>query len=101
MNGELAIQPIDDQIIIKKDENCSVSEHEGFKQLKNNENNKITSSNNYKEPKANQKFKKILKKLFKMMMTNLVFLAIILSSGLLIPLMLLIPRGSFDGIEKW
>ncbi|SCL83935.1 Protein of unknown function (DUF2031), putative, partial [Plasmodium berghei] len=35
-NGELAIHSIDDKIIIKKDENSSVSEHEDFNQLENN-----------------------------------------------------------------
>lgn len=56
--------------------------------------NKITSINNYKEPKITEKLRKHEKKLSKKM-TSSTFLAIILSSGLLIP------RGLFDGIEKW
>ncbi|ETB63458.1 hypothetical protein YYC_00216 [Plasmodium yoelii 17X] len=63
--------------------------------------NKTTSINNYKEPKVKRRFKKIIKKLFKIMMTSSTFLAIILSSGLIIPFMLLITRGLFDGIKKW
>ncbi|SCL83026.1 Protein of unknown function (DUF2031), putative, partial [Plasmodium berghei] len=43
-NDELAIQPIENKKIIKKDGNSSVSEHEDFKQLENNKNNKIESN---------------------------------------------------------
>ncbi|SCL86423.1 fam-b protein [Plasmodium berghei] len=57
-NGELAIHSIDDKIIIKKDENSSVSEHEDFKQLENNENNKIASSNCYMKSKLTKKYGK-------------------------------------------
>ncbi|CXH20034.1 fam-b protein [Plasmodium berghei] len=57
-NGELAIQPILDKKIIKKDGNSSVSEHENFKQLENNENNKIESSNCHMKSKLTKKIKK-------------------------------------------
>ncbi|EAA17479.1 hypothetical protein YYC_05595 [Plasmodium yoelii 17X] len=58
MNGELAIQPIHDKRIIKKDENSSVSEHEDFKQLENDEYNEITSSSNCKKLKISRNLKK-------------------------------------------
>ncbi|CDU16855.1 fam-b protein [Plasmodium yoelii] len=61
-NDELPIQRIHDKIIVKKDENSSVSEHEDFKQLKNYENNVITSSNRYMELKLSRKYKKESKK---------------------------------------
>ncbi|CXH84866.1 fam-b protein [Plasmodium berghei] len=57
-NGELAIQPILDKKIIKKNGNSSVSEHENFKQLENNENNKIASSNYYMKSKLTKKYRK-------------------------------------------
>ncbi|CAD2097523.1 fam-b protein [Plasmodium vinckei] len=76
-NNELAIQPIQDKRIIKKDENILVSEHENFKQLENSENileignynfedeyNEITSSDFYKKMKCDKKSKKIMKKNF-------------------------------------
>ncbi|VUC58736.1 fam-b protein [Plasmodium berghei ANKA] len=57
-NDELAIQPIENKKIIKKDGNSSVSEHEDFKQLENNKNNKIESSNCYMKSKLTKKIKK-------------------------------------------
>ncbi|CAD2085930.1 fam-b protein [Plasmodium vinckei lentum] len=76
-NNELAIQPIQDKRIIKKDENIPVSEHESFKQLENSENileignynfedeyNEITSSDFYKKMKCDKKSKKQIKKNF-------------------------------------
>ncbi|CAD2099411.1 fam-b protein [Plasmodium vinckei brucechwatti] len=74
-NNKLAIQPIQDKRIIKKDENIPVSEHENFKQLENSENildienynfedeyNEIISSDVYKEMKSDIKSKNELKK---------------------------------------
>ncbi|ETB60553.1 hypothetical protein YYC_02197 [Plasmodium yoelii 17X] len=58
MNNELAIQPINDKIIVNKDENSSVSEQEDFKQLENSENNEIEPSNRYMKFKSNIKLKK-------------------------------------------
>ncbi|CAD2105719.1 hypothetical protein YYG_01144 [Plasmodium vinckei petteri] len=75
-NNELTIQPIQDKIIIKKDENIHVSEHKDFKQLENSENivkienynfedeyNEIISSDIYKEIKIAKKSKKEIKKI--------------------------------------
>ncbi|CDU15841.1 hypothetical protein YYC_00080 [Plasmodium yoelii 17X] len=77
MNGELAMQPIHDKRIIKKDENSSVSEHEDFEQLENEGNfleiaddnfedeyNEITSGNKYKKFEIDRKLKKANIKLF-------------------------------------
>ncbi|SCL83981.1 fam-b protein [Plasmodium berghei] len=80
-NGELAIQPIDDKIIIKKDENSSVSEHEDFKQLEKNENNKIVSSNCYMKSKLNKKIKKVATKFI---LSALAFLAVVSSIPLIL-----------------
>ncbi|SCL86223.1 fam-b protein [Plasmodium berghei] len=92
-NGELAIQPILDKKIIKKDGNSSVSEHEGFKQLKDNENNKIISSNCHMKSKV---IKKFIKEGIKFILSGLAFLAVVV----LIPIIglpslfiLLIPSG--------
>ncbi|ETB56989.1 hypothetical protein YYC_05336 [Plasmodium yoelii 17X] len=80
INGELEIQPIHDERIIKKDENSSASKHEDFKQLenyknssvsehkdlkqlKNDEYNEITSNSNNKKFKFIKKLKKELIKL--------------------------------------
>ncbi|SBW38245.1 fam-b protein [Plasmodium berghei] len=82
-NGELAIQPIDDKIIIKKDENSSVSEHEDFKQLENNENNKnnkIESSNCHMKSKLT---KKNIKEGIKFILSALAFLAAVSSMPLI------------------
>ncbi|SBW38217.1 Protein of unknown function (DUF2031), putative [Plasmodium berghei] len=75
-NGELAIQPIDDKMIVKKDGNSSVSEHEDFKQLNNNENNKITSSNHHMKSKLIKKFRK---EAIKFIMSCLTFVAVVVS----------------------
>ncbi|EAA21917.1 hypothetical protein [Plasmodium yoelii yoelii] len=78
MNGELAMQPINDKRIIKKDENSSVSEHEDFKQLESFEKKlrtqkkkfkleyyRIKLSKKYMELKINNKLKKKEEKLLK------------------------------------
>ncbi|VTZ76143.1 fam-b protein [Plasmodium yoelii] len=93
-NSEIAIQPIQDKRITKKDENISVSEYEDFNKLENEENfleseddnfedeyNKIKSSNNYKKFKINGKIKKHEKKLFKKMMIFMVSQFLIVVSG--------------------
>ncbi|ETB60535.1 hypothetical protein YYC_02800 [Plasmodium yoelii 17X] len=77
-DNELAIQPIHDKIIIKKDENSSVSEHEDFKQLESFEKKlrtqkkkfkleyyRIKLSKKYMELKINNKLKKKEEKLLK------------------------------------
>ncbi|CDS44101.1 fam-b protein [Plasmodium yoelii] len=77
-DSELAIQPIHDKIIIKKDGNISVSKHENFKQLENYENilesknynfkdnyNEITSSGNYRKLKTSLDKKKWINQLLK------------------------------------
>ncbi|SCL82148.1 fam-b protein [Plasmodium berghei] len=92
-NGELAIHSIDDKIIIKKDENSSVSEHEDFKQLENNENNKIASSNCYMKSKLTKKYGK---EAIKFILSCLGFLAVAFSvpiTGLLSLMILFIPSG--------
>ncbi|CDU19171.1 hypothetical protein YYC_02086 [Plasmodium yoelii 17X] len=48
-NDEMAIQPIQDKRITKKDENISVSEHEGFNQLENEGNFLETANNKFKD----------------------------------------------------
>ncbi|CDU19653.1 hypothetical protein YYC_05808 [Plasmodium yoelii 17X] len=48
-NDELAIQPIQDKIITKKDENNSVSEHENFRQLENYENNSVSEHESFRQ----------------------------------------------------
>ncbi|CDU17350.1 fam-b protein [Plasmodium yoelii] len=92
MNDELTIQPTHDKIIIKKDENSSVSEHEElkqlenyknssvseheeFKQLENDENNEIASSSNNKL-KIRRKLKK---EVIKCIVTCLTFIVIVCS----------------------
>ncbi|SBW38099.1 fam-b protein [Plasmodium berghei] len=74
MNGELAIQPIDDKIIIKKDENSSVSEHEDFKQLENERN--IVANEHYETDSSIEelKNKRKLKKRIKGLMVRSVLL---------------------------
>ncbi|SCL84982.1 Protein of unknown function (DUF2031), putative, partial [Plasmodium berghei] len=92
-NGELAIQPILDKKIIKKDENSSVSEHEDFKQLENNENDKIASSNCYMKSKLTKKYGK---ESTKFILSCLGFLAVAFSvpiTGLLSLMILFIPSG--------
>ncbi|SCL82976.1 fam-b protein [Plasmodium berghei] len=93
MNGELAIQPIHDKIIIKKYENGSVSEHEDFKQLKNNENNEITSSNRHMKSKLTKKYRK---EAIKYILSWLTLVAVAVSvpiTGLFSLMILLIPSG--------
>ncbi|ETB56440.1 hypothetical protein YYC_05585 [Plasmodium yoelii 17X] len=58
-NDELAIQSIHEKKIEKKDENSSMSEHEDFKQLENNENNGIASSNSHIKSELIKKYRKI------------------------------------------
>ncbi|SBW38120.1 fam-b protein, partial [Plasmodium berghei] len=103
-NGELAIQPILDKKIIKKNGNSSVSEHENFKQLENEGNflgidddnfedeyNEITSSSNYKKFKIDRKLKKENKKLFKKFMVFMVAHFAIVASGWGYLILLVIP----------
>ncbi|CXH19794.1 fam-b protein [Plasmodium berghei] len=100
-NGELAIHSIDDKIIIKKDENSSVSEHEDFNQLENNENNKIASSNCYMKSKLTKKIKKELIRFF---LSSLTFLAVavsVLITGFPSLFILLIPSGVSIFFFQW
>ncbi|VTZ69940.1 fam-b protein [Plasmodium chabaudi chabaudi] len=91
-NNELAIQPVQDKIIIKNDGNISVSEQD-FKQLENEGNflkiedynfedeyNEIISSDIYKEIKDSKKAKKEFKKTFINMMIIMVGLAMAIAS---------------------
>ncbi|VEV57592.1 fam-b protein [Plasmodium vinckei vinckei] len=76
-NDELAIKPIQDKRITKKDENISLLEHEDFKELENYENiskskydfeseyNEITSSIRYKKIQIYENMKKIYQKFIK------------------------------------
>ncbi|CXI37634.1 fam-b protein [Plasmodium berghei] len=92
-NGELAIQPIDDKMIVKKDGNSSVSEHEDFKKFEINENNKITSNNHHIKLVFN---KKIRKEVIKATLSYFTFLTIAISipiTGLFSLTILLIPSG--------
>ncbi|SCL81354.1 fam-b protein [Plasmodium berghei] len=92
-NDELAIQPIENKKIIKKDGNSSVSEHEDFKQLENNKNNKIESSNCYMKSKLT---KKIKKEENKFILSYLIFVAVGVSApitGVFSLFILLIPSG--------
>ncbi|SBW38384.1 fam-b protein [Plasmodium berghei] len=92
-NDELAIQPIENKKIIKKDGNSSVSEHEDFKQLENNKNNKIASSNCHMKSKLTKKIKKEEKKFI---LSYLIFVPVVVSIpiiGLPSLFILLIPSG--------
>ncbi|SCL83508.1 fam-b protein, partial [Plasmodium berghei] len=92
-NDELAIQPILDKKITKKDENSSVPEYEKFRQLENNENNKIASSNCYMKSKFPKKTKKEENKFI---LSYLIFIAVAVSvsiTGLPSLFILLIPSG--------
>ncbi|CDU17387.1 fam-b protein [Plasmodium yoelii] len=107
-DNELAIQPIHDKIIIKKDENSSVSEHEDFKQLKNSENileinddkfddkyYEIKTSNNYKKFKINENIKKDKEKpLKKLLMVSFTILLAMIVSGTIKLLLILAPLGA-------
>ncbi|VTZ67139.1 fam-b protein [Plasmodium chabaudi chabaudi] len=85
-NGELAIQPIHDRRIIKKDENVL-----GAK----NEYNEITSSNNYKEFQINRKLKKSEKKIIVACLTFIVSFFALLALGGKFLLLALIPCVGF------
>ncbi|CAD2095733.1 fam-b protein [Plasmodium vinckei] len=114
-NGELAILPIQNKRITKKDGNISVLEGKDFKQFEKegkfledkddnfeDEYNEIISRNNYKEHKHDKKPKKMLKKILRIMGMVTTFLAIILTGGLIIPFILLITRDSFDeSMKRW
>ncbi|CAD2084034.1 fam-b protein [Plasmodium vinckei lentum] len=114
-NDELEIQPIQNKRITKKDGNISVLEFKDFKQFEKegkfleakddkfeDEYNEIISRNNYKEYKHNKKFKKMLKKILRIVGMATTFLAIILTGGLIIPFILLITRDSFDeSMKRW
>ncbi|EAA15180.1 hypothetical protein [Plasmodium yoelii yoelii] len=76
INDELGIQSIHDKIIIKKDENSSVSKHEDFKQFENDKYNEITSSSNYKKLKTNRNLKK---KVIKCILACLASIVIVLA----------------------
>ncbi|SBW38337.1 fam-b protein, partial [Plasmodium berghei] len=105
-NGELAIHSIDDKIIIKKDENGSVSEHEDFKQLRNSENIleidedifdneycEIKSSENYRKFQINKNIKKNEKLIKKLMILSVTILSVAIASGTVSLLLLLAPLG--------
>ncbi|SCL81276.1 Protein of unknown function (DUF2031), putative, partial [Plasmodium berghei] len=103
-NGELAIQPIDDKIIIKKDENSSVSEHEDFKQLENNENNKnnkIESSNCHMKSKLTKKYRKEVIKYILSWLTLVAVSASIPIIGLPSLMILFIPSGLSILFFQW
>ncbi|CAD2095557.1 hypothetical protein YYG_04641 [Plasmodium vinckei petteri] len=114
-NGELAILPIQNKRITKKDGNISILECKDFKQFEKegkfleakddnfeDEYNEIISRNNYKEHKHDKKSKKMLKKILRIMGMVTTFLAIILTGGLIIPFILLITRESFDeSMKRW
>ncbi|ETB57992.1 hypothetical protein YYC_04768 [Plasmodium yoelii 17X] len=113
-NGELAIQPIQDKIIIKKDENISVSEHEDFKQLENSENiletednfkdeyNEVTSCEKYKELKTNQDKKKWINQLLKRILFFIGACSMAkISEKLFIPFMILVGLISAEITKKW
>ncbi|SCL88087.1 fam-b protein [Plasmodium chabaudi adami] len=91
-NGELAIQPIHDRRIIKKDENIL-----GAK----NEYNEITSSNNYKEFQINRKLKKSEKKIIVACLTFIVSFFALLALGAKFLLLLLIPCVGFILKALW
>ncbi|CDU85274.1 hypothetical protein YYC_02855 [Plasmodium yoelii 17X] len=63
MNGELAIHPIHDKKIVKKDENSFVSECKDFKQLENNGNNENISNDRNMKSKLIKKYRREATKL--------------------------------------
>ncbi|ETB57021.1 hypothetical protein YYC_04873 [Plasmodium yoelii 17X] len=112
-DGELAIQPIYDKRIIKKDENNYVSEYENFGQLENYENvlgseydnfedkyNEVTSSNDYKRLKIDRTLTKHKKKLFKKMLIFMGSQFLIIISGAWYLTFLFIPQ-MISIIKKW
>lgn len=114
MNGELEIQPMHDKKIIKKDENSSVSEREGFKKSKSFEkqlrtvNNKfkdkyykIKSSKNYMKFLINKNIIKDKGKLQKLMMLSATILAVAIASGTMNILLLLAPVGFLIFRKLW
>ncbi|VEV54739.1 fam-b protein [Plasmodium vinckei vinckei] len=93
-NGKLEIQPIQDKNITEQDEYNSVSEHEGIKQLENEENFleikgdnfedkycEIISSNNYKKIKTNQKLIESGRKCIMASLTYIVSCILYISAG--------------------
>ncbi|SCM19553.1 fam-b protein [Plasmodium chabaudi chabaudi] len=113
-NSELAIQPIHDIRIIKKDENNSVLEHENFKQLENYENileinddefdnyyNQITSRANYKEFINDINLKKGKAHTFKKVMSlTAVFLGLCISGGVCL-IAVCMPHGLYKAKKYW
>ncbi|VTZ71433.1 fam-b protein [Plasmodium yoelii] len=105
MNGELAMQPIHDKRIIKKDENSSVSEHEDFKQLESFEKKLRTKNDKFKVEyceikfskkymglKINKKLTKKEEKLFKSLMVfSVIILLLMIASGTMKLLLLFAP----------
>ncbi|ETB63238.1 hypothetical protein YYC_00077 [Plasmodium yoelii 17X] len=105
MNGELAMQPINDKRIIKKDENSSVSEHEDFKQLESFEKKLRTKNDKFKVEyceikfskkymglKINKKLTKKEEKLFKSLMVfSVIILLLMIASGTMKLLLLFAP----------
>ncbi|CAD2112220.1 fam-b protein [Plasmodium vinckei] len=96
-NGELSIQPIQDKRLIKRDENISVSEHEGTTletEYYNfeDEYNEITSSDCYNKIKIDKNDKKLYKKFFKKWLVLSVSYLVIISSGAWNLIILLIPH---------
>ncbi|SCL90132.1 fam-b protein [Plasmodium chabaudi adami] len=103
-NGELAIQPVHDKRIMKKDENISVSEHEDFIQLEDHENvmgsehdhfeyeyNRITSSISYKIYSIDKQINALMKRVFKAVAAYVVCFFMIVASGGKLLILILTP----------
>ncbi|SCL86972.1 fam-b protein [Plasmodium chabaudi adami] len=91
-NGELAIQPMHDKRITKKNENILEAK---------NEYSEITSSNNYKEFQINRKLKKSEKKIIVACLTFIVSFFALLALGAKFLLLLLIPCVGFILKALW
>ncbi|SCL82953.1 fam-b protein [Plasmodium chabaudi adami] len=104
--NELAIQPMQDKRVIKRDGNISVSEHEDFKQLENSENileteydhfeyeyNEIISSNSYKKLKIDKKINRLCRNVIKRSILLVASCFMAIPAGGQLVLLLLIPNA--------
>ncbi|CAD2103421.1 hypothetical protein YYG_01653 [Plasmodium vinckei petteri] len=95
-NYELSINPIQDKRIIKRDENMSVSEHEGTTldtECYNfeDEYNEITSGISYNKIELDENYKKSFKKFLKSWFVHVASYLVIMSSGSWAAAVILIP----------
>ncbi|CAD2096412.1 fam-b protein [Plasmodium vinckei lentum] len=95
-NGELSIQPIQDKIVIKKNENIFEIDEDKF----DDKYNKIKSSNYYEKSKKISKYKTSKKNLIIKVMLLIATFFVIIASGIMKLLLLLTPCVLFI-FYKW